>query len=747
MKSLKTVLIYIIILFTIQNIYAQDTYNYYSFEDVYSIAEEGDYIWIGTDGGLIKINKITDYMLIYNIDNSSLPSNSIRCIDIDKFGNKWIVTDKGLVKFNGSEWIVYNDLTSGYCIAIDKDNIKWIGTVEGVLKYDDSNWIQYTETGQHVYNIVIDESGTKWFVSYWGGVTKFDGTNWTNYNELNSGLPQNEVRDIVVDPNGNIYICTESQGLIEFDGSNWTISNTSNSGIPTNDIQSIDISHSGDIWIGSKVGLIKYDGNSWFTFSDINSPLPVNFAPWLSWFNDVKVDEEDVKWVATRFGLYRYNNLKWNKVTPGIPAGEVTCLTIDKLGKKWFGTWDYTGFGSYVTPGLVEFDGDSWNTNYFSNPFMTPDNWLTCISIDKFNQQWIGTQSGKLIKFNGSDFEVYDVKNYIEQSENSRVNDIIIDNLGNKWIATSSEIYSLIKFDDITYEWDNWTGFVTQELHYTVSEVKCIAIDKDFTKWIGFRNALYSFDDTTWTYHFSEDITCIEIDSSENIWVGSKSGLAKYDGLNWTHFHTDNSEIPSLPVNCISFDKLGNKWMGLGDDRLINYCLVMFDDTDWIVYNNENSRLPDNHINFIEIDEFGNKWIGTALGLSVFNENGVVSVKESTTLSSLEQYFSLSQNYPNPFNPSTTIKYSIPSYVIAASETKQSNEITSVILFPRNENVNVILKVYDILGREVATLVNQKQKPGNYQIEFDGKDLTTGIYFYRIQTDNYVKTKKMMLIK
>ena len=68
----------------------------------------------------------------------------------------------------------------------------------------------------------------------------------------------------------------------------------------------------------------------------------------------------------------------------------------------------------------------------------------------------------------------------------------------------------------------------------------------------------------------------------------------------------------------------------------------------------------------------------------------------------------LSQNYPNPFNPSTTIKYSIP---------KQSN---------------VTLKVFDVLGSEVATLVNKEQPQGNYEVEFDGAELTSGIYFYRI---------------
>ncbi|MCB0732098.1 MAG: T9SS type A sorting domain-containing protein [Ignavibacteriae bacterium] len=118
-------------------------------------------------------------------------------------------------------------------------------------------------------------------------------------------------------------------------------------------------------------------------------------------------------------------------------------------------------------------------------------------------------------------------------------------------------------------------------------------------------------------------------------------------------------------------------------------------------------------------------------------------------LDKLPTEYSLEQNYPNPFNPSTVIKYSIPANsVIARSDaTWQSAEITSGNSFPRNDNVNVSLKVYDILGREIATLVNQKQKPGFYEVKLDGSDLSSGIYFYRITAGDYVESKKMVLLK
>lgn len=95
-----------------------------------------------------------------------------------------------------------------------------------------------------------------------------------------------------------------------------------------------------------------------------------------------------------------------------------------------------------------------------------------------------------------------------------------------------------------------------------------------------------------------------------------------------------------------------------------------------------------------------------------------------TTISGeIPVYYSLSQNYPNPFNPFTKIKFALPS----------------------NSFVN--LKIYDINGKEIKTLVNEMKSPGIYETEFDGSDLASGVYFYRIETGDYSESRKMVLIK
>ncbi len=98
--------------------------------------------------------------------------------------------------------------------------------------------------------------------------------------------------------------------------------------------------------------------------------------------------------------------------------------------------------------------------------------------------------------------------------------------------------------------------------------------------------------------------------------------------------------------------------------------------------------------------------------------------------STIPRYFALEQNYPNPFNTTTKIKYSIPNV-----ETRHASSLQT------------ILKVYDILGNEIVTLVNETKPSGNYEVVFNAEDLSSGVYFYRLTSGEFTSTKKMLMIK
>jgi hypothetical protein len=111
---------------------------------------------------------------------------------------------------------------------------------------------------------------------------------------------------------------------------------------------------------------------------------------------------------------------------------------------------------------------------------------------------------------------------------------------------------------------------------------------------------------------------------------------------------------------------------------------------------------------------------------------GFIPISVNQISSNLPDKYKLEQNFPNPFNPSTTIKFGIAN--------SENGKV-------KTENGFVILKIFDILGREIETLVNEKLQPGTYEVKFDGSKLASGIYFYKLISKDFVETKKMLMIK
>jgi uncharacterized delta-60 repeat protein len=168
---------------------------------------------------------------------------------------------------------------------------------------------------------------------------------------------------------------------------------------------------------------------------------------------------------------------------------------------------------------------------------------------------------------------------------------------------------------------------------------------------------------------------------------------------------------------------------GIDEDKLK---LVRYTNNGWI-YVGGTVNIDENYVEATGV---------TVAGIFAFADpDSITNVDTENNV--IVDNFKLEQNYPNPFNPSTKIRYSIPNVI--ASETKQS--------------ANVTLKVYDILGNEVATLVNEEKPAGVYEVEFKshsdgGQNLPSGVYFYRIAIHSdklsagaFTETRKMMIMK
>ena len=116
-------------------------------------------------------------------------------------------------------------------------------------------------------------------------------------------------------------------------------------------------------------------------------------------------------------------------------------------------------------------------------------------------------------------------------------------------------------------------------------------------------------------------------------------------------------------------------------------------------------------------------YFGEGLDIGAFETGSPITSVEYNAGSEVPTNYSLSQNYPNPFNPATTISFSIPQTGI------------------------VTVKIFNVLGQEVATLLNNELSVGTHNINFDASMLSSGIYMYTIQAGDFVATKKMMLMK
>jgi ligand-binding sensor domain-containing protein len=407
-------------------------------------------------------------------------------------------------------------------------------------------------------------------------------------------------------------------------------------------------------------------------------------------------------------------NPEWKTYSNGI---KVNCI-VEEGKYIWGGT----------TEGLVQIDKSLGTSSFFntSNSDLS-DNNINCLEIDTDGTKWIGTENFGLVKFDGINWSVYDTSNSALPGNNVKC--IAVDIDGNKWIGTGGG--GLARFDGNT-----WVIYDTSNSELPDDAVRCISIDNNKNIWISAWTwsfncligcgGVVQIDGSLWSVYRWENNTfpdnrvyCITFDSEGDKWFGTGSGLVQFDVGDWNIY---NSGLPDDNVIDVDFDEEGLKWIGTPRG------VVRFDGSTWVKYDTSNSELPNNGVNCIVIDSDGNKWIGTNGGLTVFNEGGVVGIQVPTRISTnpksqIPTHVTLSQNYPNPFNPSTTIEFSLPKSEFAT------------------------LKIYTLLGQEVATLVQDKLPAGNHTYQFDGSNIASGVYMYRIEAGKYSDVKKMILLQ
>lgn len=336
-----------------------------------------------------------------------------------------------------------------------------------------------------------------------------------------------------------------------------------------------------------------------------------------------------------------------------------------------------------------------------------------------------------------------------------------------------------------TYKKDNgvWDSINTNNSPLPDNFIFRVAVDKLNRYWLGIPNyGIATYDNGSWfffndqnSFHGIGDLNFIKVDSSNNIWVGTDFfGLYYYNGNSWIKSISGQfSGGPRQAITGLDIDSENRKWVSINMQGGGSKIAKSITDTSFVYYDSTDFGFSFTLLSYdgVVIDQHNVKYFGTTNGLLIHNDSiwqllnifnspipadwfnkGLVDSRNNKvyTLSSFEPYnnyglifynqdsvivtsaenhsfsindFYLYQNYPNPFNLMTKIKFSIPKTEI------------------------VQLKIYDVLGNEIKTLLNDFKTTGTYEIEFDASNLPSSVYFYRMISGNYSETKKMILLR
>ena len=311
--------------------------------------------------------------------------------------------------------------------------------------------------------------------------------------------------------------------------------------------------------------------------------------------------------------------------------------------------------------------------------------------------------------------------------------------VNNRWENSILEIYNY-DFDGnnisrLVKLWKNnhWTNFILIRNKFE----KKFLVKSETLKWANEHWENYSYEINQFNNRKKQTLQNLKI-WNDSLWLNQLKIKFKYkDELlselltllwvknNWINSYKASYIYPNTSELIILMERwVDNEWLSFGrtsynfnNNGYVLYAKHECKNGDtWIPCNDViKIQNPDNFIWYFFSSEIRIYYSSTT-NINVINKN-------------IEE-FDLTQNYPNPFNPTTTIEYSIPNVGML-------NATSS----------NVRLIVYDVLGRKVTTLVNEKQTPGNYSVKFDASNLPSGIYFYTLRAGDFVATKKMILMK
>lgn len=690
--------------------------------EVIYIGTEGQGIYISIDNGL-SWSKVEDNINIENVNSIAINDSGYIFVSCDKED-----LSSGIYRSEdqGKTWIEIASIQGE--IIIYKIDTLFISTKYNSILRSDNNgddWIYLGEqpsTPWAIWDIAIDTSGNLWVAS--PGYVSQNITNPENYNIMKESDKWLQGVYFSIDKGLSWVNLTE-------DNLDFTITS-----IITNSLGTI-ITSTYPEYANMYFWSNNY-GQTWQEVINGNRPPGANS---LCFFND------SVAFSGTRNGIYKTSNsgANWTKQptdfndkvniinnSPNdlIFAGtDYAILYSDDAGTTWQESFD--GLPEVPTYALLTINnnihaggasggifksvdkGGSWTSHRKVNdPYRTNLGSQNIYALESdFNDRiFAGSSDWGTLYYSDDGGISWDISEFSTSQDQGAVWSLLVDDSNYVYLGTNGAGLWISKDNGLTIEFSG----------ISFGWIRALAKGRDGSIYVGTHNQGVSRSQNhgaSWTQINnglpSSPVYTITVSEENIVYAGTNYGLYRLNGndLLWEEV---NSDLGEKDVSSILTQPDGKLFIG----TFFNGVYYSSNYGDSLV--KLNAGLEDNRVWTFGVDNANYLFVGTNKG--VYKSTSPISSIKTQNKNNVS-VINLNQNYPNPFNPSTTIEFSLPK-----------SEFTT-------------LKVYNILGKEVMTIVSQKLNPGKHTYLFDGNNLACGVYYYFLVAGGYSEMKKMILLR
>lgn len=615
--------------------------------------------------------------------------------------------------YSGFRKMLFISSTIGYIIG---ENGLIIKTTDGGNTWEQKN--SFTNKSLRALDIKDDANGIVVGVNGTILITTDSGESWSNISNIYSGFD-------------NLYSTTiNTEGVILSAGIKGELIRSTNNGFDwerirqgyINNLNSICMINENKGWVVGDEGIIlntTNGGNNWIKYDSITNTN----------LRDILFISENEGWMVGDSGIaFRTNNngQNWEPVNlfGNVNLNSIFFFNPDK-------GWIAGSNGSiYATTD----GGNQWELQN-SN---TTDNLSSIFFTDEYSGWCVKTlgPSALLSTTNGGNIWNSSSNVYL------LLYSIYFTNSSNGWIVGGGSEYGNLDYGQIFHtadggaSWQRYLFGYGSDWGYRFFDIYFLdqnrgwVIGRYLTSNGQHREGVIGYTTTAGTSltfqrsSTANGLVSVSVRDESKVWVAGSNGTILYNS---------NSVVPVELINFSGYSQNGQvflKWNTASElnnqrfeieRKLISENLA----SDWAMIGYKTGKGTSTKMNdYTFIDDISK--LNTAVieyRLKQIDYSGSFTYSEIVEIHTLPLFFSLSQNYPNPFNSITNIEYQIPN------------------------NYFVALKVYDVLGNEIVTLVNEQKNQGQYSVDFDASKLPSGVYFYRIQAGSYIDTKKMVLLR